>query len=141
MESDGRGTETGTVTVNGIHYHVIKDERWKVTVNHEKVAENYAYLEANIEAHIIKHQKMTAWQQASYGNNKGVFKSIKDTSVRYGVCDIEFYVYNADDATCWRYYTHDDTYACNHESPWFSSEIKPSADHFKAWVISSIEVK
>ena len=139
MESDGRDTETGTVTVNGIEYLVIKDERWKVTINHEKVAEDYGYFVGNVEAHIIKHQKMTAWQQAGYRG--AIFKTIKDRSAEYSACDVVFNVHRADDATCWRYYTYDDTYACHHESPWYPAEIQPSADHFKAWVISTIEVK
>ena len=139
MKPDGAGSEVGTVTVNGIVYHVIKDERWKVSINHEKVAEDYGYFSANVAAHIIKHQRMTAWQQTGYRD--AIFKTIIDRSVEYSACDVAFSVYRADDATCWRYYTHDDIYACRHESPWYPAEIQPSADHFTQWVISSIEVK
>ena len=139
MKPDGAGSEVGTVTVNGIVYHVIKDERWKVSINHEKVAEDYVNFSANVEAHIIKHQKITAWQQTGYGYE--IFKTIKDCSVEYSACGVAFSVYRADDATCWRYYAHDDTWACRHESPWYPAEIQPSADHFTQWVISSIEVK
>ena len=41
MEPDGTGDEVGTIIVNGIEYYVIKDERWKVSINYEKVAEDY----------------------------------------------------------------------------------------------------
>ena len=139
MKPDGTGDEVGTVTVNGIEYHVIRDERQLVSINYEKVAEDYVDFSANVEAHIIKHQKMTAWQETRHGFEH--FKTVIDRSVEYSACDVAFSVYRADDATCWRYYTHDDIYACHHESPWYPAEIEPSADHFKAWVISSIEVK
>jgi len=139
MKPDGTGDEIGTVIVNGIEYYVIKDERWRVSINYEKVAEDYGYFSANVAAHIIKHQRMTAWQQAGYRD--AIFRTIIDRSVEYSACDVAFSVYRADDATCWRYYTHDDTYACHHESPWYPAEIQPSADHFTQWVISSIEVR
>jgi len=140
MESDDKNVETGTVTVNGIEYHVIRDERGLVTVNDERIAEDYGYLNFNVEAHIVKHQKMTAWQQVQYGIEE--FATIKDNTTVYSVfVDLPLFVYRAYDGTCWQYYTGDETHDCQHYSRWFPSEIKPSASHFKAWVISSIEVK
>ena len=139
MESDGTGGEVGTVIVNGIEYHVTKDKRWQVSINDGKVAEDYGYFNFNVEAHIMNHQKMTAWQKTRHGFEH--FKTIIDRSVEYSACDVAFSVYRADDATCWRYYTGDDTENCQHYSPWYPAEIQPSADHFTQWIISSIEVK
>jgi len=128
----------GTVTVNGIEYLVYKDERWKVSVNDEKVHDNWGYFNRNVEAHIVKHQKMTAWQQAQY--DVQYFNSIKDNTTMYGVLGfLPLFVYRADDGTCWRYCTDEDDF--EFRSPWFPSEIKSSADHFTAWVISSIKAR
>jgi len=139
MESE-RDTETGTVTVNDIKYHVIRDERGLVTVNDERIAEDYGDFNLNVEAYIVKHQKMTAWQKTQYGIE--AFATIKDNTTVYIVFgDLPLFVYRAYDGTCWQYYTGDETHDCQHYSRWFPSEIKPSADHFTAWVISSIEVK
>lgn len=143
MESDGKDSETGTVTVNGIEYFVIKDERGLITINYEKVAEDYVDFNVNaeayiIEAYIIKHQKMTAWQQTRHEFTH--FKTIKDNTTVYIVADEALFVYRADDGTCWRYYTGDET-EVYFSSPWYPAEIQPSADHFTQWIISSIEVK
>ena len=136
MKSE-RDESTGIVTINGIEYSVYEDERWQVSVNDEKVNDNWGYFNRNVEAHIVKHQKMTAWQQAQYGVQ--YFKAIKDDATTYSVLGfLPLYVYRADDGTCWRYCTDEDDF--EQRSPWFSSKIKPSANHFKAWVISSIEV-
>ncbi len=137
MESE-RDESTGTVTINGIEYSVYEDERWQISVNHEKVNNDCGYFNRNVEAYIVKHQKMTAWQQAQYYVQ--YFNSIKDNTTMYSVLGfLPLYVYRADDDTCWRYCTDEDDFMFS--SPWFLSEIKPSANHFKAWVISSIEVK
>ena len=139
MESDGTGNEVGTVIVNDIVYHVTKDKRWQVSINDEKVAEDYGYFNFNVEAHIMNHQKMTAWQKTRHGFEH--FKTTKDNTTVYIIADVPLFVYRADDATCWRYYTGDDAEIWQPWSPWYPAEIEPSADHFTQWVISSIEVK
>lgn len=139
MKPDGTGDEVGIVTVNGIDYHVIRDERQLVSINYEKVAEDYVDFSANVEAHIIKHQKMTAWQQTQYDFED--FKTTKDNTTVYIIRGVPLFVYRADDATCWRYYTGDNAEIWHPSSPWYSAEIQPSADHFTQWVISSIEVR
>jgi hypothetical protein len=137
MESE-RDESTGTVTVNGIEYSVYENERWQVSVNDEKVHNDWGYFNRNVEAYIVKHQKITAWQQAQYG--VCYFNAIKNNTTMYDVLGfLSLYVYRAADGTCWRYCTDEDDF--EFRSPWFPSEIKPSAEHFTAWVMSSIEVK
>ncbi|CAB4128269.1 hypothetical protein UFOVP107_19 [uncultured Caudovirales phage] len=139
MKPAGAGDEVGIVTVNGIDYHVIRDERQLVSINYEKVAEDYVDFSANVEAHIITHQKMTAWQKTQHGFEN--FKTIKDNTTVYIIADVPLFAYRAYDATCWQYCTGDEIENCQHYSPWYPAEIQPSADHFTQWVISSIEVK
>jgi hypothetical protein len=138
MESDNKNVETGTVTVNDIAYHVIRDEQGQVTVNRKPIEDHYFYFNFNVEAHIATSQGMTAWQKTQY--NTDIFEAIKESATTYGVGFLSLFVYRADDGTCWRYDTGDDP-RFRQFSRWFPSEIKPSADHFKAWVISSIEIQ
>jgi hypothetical protein len=139
MEPDDAGNTAGTVTVNNIAYHVVQDTRGRTTINGEEVGNDFGFLCFNIEVHIMKHQRMTAWQKTQYGFKN--FNTIKDHTAVYIVADVDLFVYRADDGTCWRYYTGDDSEVCYHKSPWFAADIQPGAAHFKAWVISTIEVK
>ena len=135
---DGAGVR-GEVTVNGIVYQVRTNCSWCAKyVNNMHVMEIYDDLGMNVANKIAQLQNYTAWQKAQYGIDN--FDVTMDATKWYTVCNIVFWVYRADDATCWQYYTSSDVYECQHYSPWYPSEIQPSVDHFKAWIISSIEV-
>ena len=135
---DGAGVR-GEVTVNGTVYRVHMNSPWgAVHINGMTIHTIHNDLGKNVTKTIAGLQKYNAWQQAQYGVED--FEITMDTTKWYNVSNIVFWVYRADDATCWQYYTGSDDYECQHYSPWYPSEIQPSADHFKAWIISTIEV-
>jgi hypothetical protein len=141
MYPDGAGVR-GEVIVNGIVYRVHQNVSWgAVRINDKVISPTYPNFAFGVSSVIAKLQNYTAWQQAKLGIWD--FETVMNSAKRYRVCDVVFYVYRSVDATCWQYDTGDegeDGQQDQHYSPWYSSEIQPTADHFKAWIISTIGV-
>ena len=139
MHPDGAGVR-GEVTVNGIVYQVRQNVSWgPLRINDKVISTKYLNFAFGVSSVIAKLQNYTAWQQAKLGIWD--FETVIGCTKKYCVCDVVFYVYRSVDATCWQYYTGDggeQDQQDQHHSPWYSSEIQPSKDHFKAWIISTI---
>ena len=141
MYSDGAGVR-GEVTVNGIVYRVRQRVSWgSAYINDKLISPTYLNFAFGVSSVIAKQQNYTAWHQAKLGIWD--FETVMVSAEKYRVCDVVFYVYRSVDATCWQYDTGgggEEGQQDQHRSPWYSSEIQPSADHFKAWIISTIGV-
>ena len=140
MYPDGAGIR-GEVGVNGVVYRVHKNVSWgAVRINDKVMSTIYLNFAFGVSSVIAKMQNYTAWQQAQLGIWD--FETVMVSAEKYCVCDVVFYVYRSDDATCWQYDTGEgeEGQQDEHHSPWYSSEIQPSTDHFKAWIISTIGV-
>jgi hypothetical protein len=141
MYPDGAGVR-GEVSVNGIVYRVHQKTSWgSAYINDKLISPTYLNFAFGVSSVITKLQNYTAWQQAKLGIWD--FETVMDSTKKYRVCDIVFYVCRSVDATCWQYDTGDEgeeDQQDQHRSPWYSSEIQPSAGHFKAWIISTIGV-
>jgi hypothetical protein len=120
-------------------YRVHQKTSWgSAYINDKLISPTYLNFAFGVSSVIAKLQNYTAWQQAKLGIWD--FETVMVSAEKYRVCDVVFYVYRSADATCWQYDTGDGGEEDQHRSPWYSSEIQPSAGHFKAWIISTIGV-